>query len=383
MINNKVKIYLMQIILIIILFFALFASNIVTRSILAVIMCIYAIICYLFLNKRKIVSIRKKQVMLLMFIFALVYLAVFYALGLYFGFTKAKVVLSLWSIWRFIIPLSVIIVAAEIIRNIFLSHEATVTVKSKKVDISLILTYIAMVLVDLVIYTGIYDLSNLNDFLTALGFVLFAALSTNLLYNYVSSRYGSGPVILYRLITSLYLYIIPVTPDVYLFLRSFLRMLYPYIMYVIFEKMFSVSEFVVAYAEKRKDFIGNSIMIVLITLLIMLISCQFKYGILVIGSRSMTGTINVGDAIIYERYEGQNVSVGQIIVFDYNGIQTIHRVVDITNVNGVNRYYTKGDANKKLDDNFITEDNIKGLIRLKVKYIGHPTLWVRKLFVND
>ena len=318
-----------------------------------------------------------------MFIFALVHLAVFYALGLYFGFTKAKVVLSLWSIGRFILPLTIIIVSAEVIRNIFLSHDASITIKSKKIDISLMLTYVAMVLVDLVIYTGIYDLSNLDDFLTALGFVLFAALSTNLLYNYVSSRYGGGPVILYRLITSLYLYIIPVTPNVYLFLRSFLRMLYPYIMYIIFEKIFSVSEFVVAYADKRRDFIGNSILIVAITLMIMLISCQFRFGILVIGSKSMTGTINVGDAIIYERYEEQDLKIGQVIVFDYNGIQTIHRVVDITNVNGVNRYYTKGDANKKLDDGFITDKNIKGLIKLKIKYIGYPTLWVRDLFVND
>lgn len=383
MVNNKVKIYLMQILLIIILFFALFASNIITRGILSIIMLVYAIGCYFFLSKRKIVSIRKKQVMLLMFIFALVHLAVFYALGLYFGFTKAKVVLSLWSIGRFILPLTIIIVSAEVIRNIFLSHDASITIKSKKIDISLMLTYVAMVLVDLVIYTGIYDLSNLDDFLTALGFVLFAALSTNLLYNYVSSRYGGGPVILYRLITSLYLYIIPVTPNVYLFLRSFLRMLYPYIMYIIFEKIFSVSEFVVAYADKRRDFIGNSILIVAITLMIMLISCQFRFGILVIGSKSMTGTINVGDAIIYERYEEQDLKIGQVIVFDYNGIQTIHRVVDITNVNGVNRYYTKGDANKKLDDGFITDKNIKGLIKLKIKYIGYPTLWVRDLFVND
>ena len=160
-------------------------------------------------------------------------------------------------------------------------------------------------------------------------------------------------------------------------------MLYPYIMYIIFEKIFSVSEFVVAYADKRRDFIGNSILIVAITLMIMLISCQFRFGILVIGSKSMTGTINVGDAIIYERYEEQDLKIGQVIVFDYNGIQTIHRVVDITNVNGVNRYYTKGDANKKLDDGFITDKNIKGLIKLKIKYIGYPTLWVRDLFVND
>jgi len=42
-------------------------------------------------------------------------------------------------------------------------------------------------------------------------------------------------------------------------------------------------------------------------LITMLISCQFKYGILVIGSESMTGTINVGDAVIYESYNNETI----------------------------------------------------------------------------
>lgn len=383
MVKNKIKIYLLQIILIIILFFALFASNMVTRGVLSIFMSCYALLVYYFLKRRDIKSIRKKQVMLLMFIFALVYLGVFYALGLYFGFEKTKVALGLWSLWHYIIPLGLILVSTEIIRSVFLQQDAKITYRSKSYDLSLVLTYIATVLVDLVIYTGIYDLTNLNDFLTALGFVLFAALSTNLLFNYVSSRYGSKPIILYRLMTVLYVYIIPIQPNVFLFLRSFLRMLYPYIMFLIFEKLFTVDEFVVAYAEKKKNFIWNAVLIVAITLLIMLISCQFKYGILVVGSRSMTGTIDVGDAIVYESYDDQEIKIGQVLVFNYDGIKTIHRVIDISNVNGVYRYYTKGDANSKSDDGFIIDEDIEGLVKFKIKYIGYPTLWVRELFVKD
>ena len=37
----------------------------------------------------------------------------------------------------------------------------------------------------------------------------------------------------------------------------------------------------------------------------MLISCKFKFGVLVIGSGSMTGTINKGDIVLYETY-GKN-----------------------------------------------------------------------------
>ena len=39
----------------------------------------------------------------------------------------------------------------------------------------------------------------------------------------------------------------------------------------------------------------------------------------------------MGDAVIYERYDGGYISKGQVIIFDYNGIQTIHRITEIKN----------------------------------------------------
>jgi len=378
--RDTIKICFFELMLIVILFFALFASKIFDRIILSIVMLVYMALVILFLKKRKIKSINKKQVTILMLIFAMVYLGVFYLMGLYFGFERSKIVLSVWSLFRFIIPLSIIILTSEIIRNIFLSQKLFIGIKSIKINFSLVLTYISMVLVDLLIYTGVYDLNNLNDFLVALGFVLFASLSCNLLFNYISKRYGSIGIVIFRLITVLFVYIIPIIPNVYLFFRTFLRMLYPYIIYVILEKLFSKNDFAVAYNDKKKEFIGNTFLLISISLLIMLISCQFRYGILVIGSSSMTGSINKGDAVIYESYTDQAIKNGQVIVFDYNNMRTVHRVIDIKKVNGEVRYFTKGDANKDADLGYITKEKINGLVRLRIKYIGYPTIWVRNLF---
>ena len=245
--GDKFKIFILELLLIVILFFALFAPNIFTRSVVAIIMFFYMIIVIYNLKKRNIHSIYMKQVRYLMLIFGMIYIGIFYLLGLYFGFTKAKVVLSLWSLFRFIIPLSVIIVSAEIIRKIFLSQKIVINIKSFKINISPILTYIAMVLIELLIYTGVYDLTNLDDFLIALGFVLFAALSCNLLFNYIAVRYGCVGNIIFRLITILFIYIIPITPDVYIFFRTFLRLLYPYFIYLILEKIYSSNDFTISY----------------------------------------------------------------------------------------------------------------------------------------
>lgn len=378
--KDKIRIFILEISLVVFLFFALFALNIFTRKILALIIGVYAIFVSYFMKRRKIFSINKKQVTILMVIFAMFYMALFYLMGLHFGFVRPKILFSIKTIFNFILPLGTIIVASEWLRRIFLSHKVILKYKSKRIDLSLILTYIAMVMIDLLIYTEVYDLANLDDFLTVLGFVFFASLSCNLLYNYIANRNGVRGIIIFRLITVLFVYIIPIVPDVFIFFRAFLRLVYPYLIYLVLEKLYSKNDYTLGRHEKKKELFGNTFLIVISALLVMLISCQFKYGIIVVGSGSMTGTIDKGDAVIFEKYDNQEIQVGQVIIFEYNNIQTIHRVIDIQVVNGEYRYYTQGDANAKRDEEYRKTEDIYALVDLKVKYIGYPTLWVRDLF---
>ena len=377
---DKLKVYILELLLIAILFFALFVPSIFTRSIVSILIFIYMFVVLYFLKNKNIESFHMKQVTVFMSIFAITYVVIFYALGLYFGFTKSKIMLSWWSIYTFIIPIAIMIISSEIIRSRFLASKVYLRIKNLKINVSLILTYISMVLVDLLVCGKVLDLSSLDGTLTTIGLVLFSSLSCNLLYNYVSNRYGNKGIIIYRLITTLYIYLIPISPDIFVFFQTFIKILYPYVIFVVLDKIFSKDKFVVSRNQRKKDVVGTSVLLVLAVSFMMLISCQFKYGILVISTGSMTGTIDKGDAIIYESYDDQLIEVGQIIVFEYNGIRTIHRVVDIKSVNGSLRFYTKGDANEKIDVGYITEDNIYGLVKLKVKYLGYPTLWVRSLF---
>ena len=378
--KDKVKVYIIELLLICVVLFTLFSPNTIRIPVLAIVTLIFMIfVCFTF-KKRKTNSIYKKQIAIIMTAFALIYIGMFYLLGLYFGYTKAKLLLSILSITKYIIPLTVIIISSEIIRKKLLHQEATIRIRSTKLNLSVMLVYVAMILIDSIVYVNIYSLTDSSDFLMILGFVLFASLSCNLLYNYISVRYDSKGIIIYKLITTLYLYIIPIIPDVYEFFRSFLRMIYPYIIYIIIEKQYSQRNFSITYNEKRKNIIGNLVLLVIMALSVMLISCQFRFGILVIGSGSMTGSINKGDAVIFEKYSNQEIKKGHVIIFDYNDVQTVHRVDAIRIVNGECRYYTKGDANSKRDEGYVTEDKIYGIVNIRIKYLGYPTLWVRKLF---
>lgn len=378
--RNELKIYLLELVLIFILLFALFASSIIGRELLGLILLIYTFAVYQVFKKKKVHSIYNRQVIILMILIGIVYVALFYLMGVYFGFVKSKYIFSLWTIGHLIIPSTVLITCSELIRNRLLEQEIRHDFRGRKINISMGLCYIAMVLVDLHIYTGVYDLTNLDDFLTAMGFVLFAALSCNLLYNYITVRFGNKGIIAFRLITVLFAFILPFVPNVYLFFRTFLRIIFPYFVYLLFEKTYARRGFEIAYKDKKKSVIETTVVFAVVIAMVMLISCKFTYGILVIGSESMTGTLDVGDAVVFKNTKTDKVNKGDIVVFEQNGIRTVHRVINVQKINNEVRYYTKGDSNPKNDEGFIYREAIVGIVKFKIDYIGLPTIFVRGLF---
>ena len=357
--RDKLKIYLIEVFLIIVLCLALFVSNVFNKKILALVLLPIAILTNMLVKKKKAIAFNSRQVTILMVGFGIIYLAVFYILGMYFGYYKSPTPFGFKTIINFIIPFTVIVISSEFIRKKLIIQKG---------KLSKTLLTISMVLIDLVIYAGVYDVFVLDDMLTVVGFILFASIACNLLYKYITYRYGSKGVITYRLLTIRYAYFAPYIPNVYIFFRSFLRMLYPYIIYLVLEYTYSKANYAVAYKDRKKNMISTFVLTVIMALLIALISCKFRYGMLVIGSGSMTGTINKGDAVVYESNHWQDINKDDVVVFrDSFGVLTVHRVVKITNVNGENRYITKGDSNDKEDDNFTTNKDIKGVVKFKVQ----------------
>ena len=97
----------------------------------------------------------------------------------------------------------------------------------------------------------------------------------------------------------------------------------------------------------------------------------------------MTGEINKGDAIIYDSKDKNPIEIGDVVVFMKNDVRVVHRVIDIEVVDGVTRYYTKGDANNTPDDGFITSRDIVGTTGFKISYLGYPTLWIQEIFTSS
>ena len=371
--SDKLRLYIIEVALTISLLCFVFISKIFTKTIMSVILLVFMIISEKLMKSDKIKERYNRKVTNTMVIVGLVYLAIIYLLGIYIGFYSSVIKLSTWSVINYIIPYIVIIVSTENIRKTILLKE------DKKSNIIIL---IATVILDIALTTNIYNVKTLTDYYMLIGFITFASIANNMLFNYLIKKYRNCKgIIAYRIITILYVYIIPIIPKIHILFESILRMVAPYIIYLILEKIYAKKEKYIPRTIKRKDIITTSILIIVTLGIIMLISCQFKFGILVIGSGSMTGVINKTDAVIYKRLEeNEKIKIGDIIIFKQNGKKVIHRVIDKKDAGKGMRYYTKGDANLEIDEGYREEKDIIGKVKLRIPYIGQPAIMLKEMF---
>lgn len=371
--SEKLKLYTIELTLVIFLLLAMIFNNIFTRQIIAIILLVYMLISIKLIKTYKKEPITKSgQIIILLSAFGIIYIAALYIIGIFVGFYNATVRLSMWSIVNYIIPYTVIIISSEIIRKTILLKE------NKK---SKIIILIAMVMLDVILYSNIYNLNTTKDYFSLITFIIFSSIANNLLYNYIIINYRNmKSIIMYRLITILYVYIIPIIPNTEMLFDSVIRIIVPYIIYIILQSLYNKDIHIITTKQKIRGIILNTLLCIVVTLIIMLVSCKFKWGALVIGSGSMTGTINKGDIVIYERYEEQDeIKTGDIIVFKSEDKKIIHRVIEQKDLEDETRYYTKGDANMQEDQGYREKKDIIGKVKGRIPVIGRLTLWLNDI----
>ena len=371
MTRDKKILYILSAPLVLVLLGLLFLPRDSGRVITALLLVAFAVAVHFFVKKRPIPSINKRMVLVIMLAMGAVCLVLYYMTGAHFGFYKSSTPLSIRNFFRYVLPITTIIITIEFIRYVFLAQSARFMG---------ILVYIMGILSELLMYSTLTSVTTFNRFMDVVGLYLFPAITANLLYNFLAKNYGFLPGIAYRLIMTLYSYVLPAypkTPDV---LFSFVKILIPLAIYAFLQMLY--------FSKKRyqrpRSRIANAVSLGLSALfmisIVLLISNEFRYRTLIIATESMTGEINQGDAIIYETYTDQSIEEEDILVFRKSGSLIVHRVVQIEHINGETRYYTKGDANEDMDTGYITNADIEGAVLFKIPQIGQVTLWMREAF---
>ena len=364
------KLYIICSVMFAVLLSAIAIDKFVGKIAVALIFAALATLTLLGIRKRATRSLQKKEALLIVILIGIIYVIAIEVSRFFFSsyenpyFIKRYPILLLTTV----IPYVVIIISSEIIRS---------TLIVQKGRFATITSYFVGVMSEALLFYQMTQINSLYRFMDLFALTLFPAITGNIYYHYMSRRFGALPNIAFRLITTLYIYFFSTLSAMSDALVACIKMILPFILLAIISSVYEKKKLV--RKNKKLGIISILLTALIVTPIAMLISCQFRFGALVIATESMTGEINKGDVIIYERYDSQPIEEGQVIVFLDNQSKIIHRVVKIQNLGGETRYYTKGDANDVLDSGYRTQSDILGVTHIKLSYAGYPTLWLREL----
>ena len=210
--------------------------------------------------------------------------------------------------------------------------------------------------------------------------IVMPIVAENFLCSYLVYHSDVSSSILFKLIVELYMYVIPIVPDLGHYIYAASKVIIPYIIFYIVNKNLLQQE------ESKRTFADNNKRILIIPVvifaivLVILVSGIFKYKLIAVASNSMADIFYRGDAVILEYTEPDEIEIGDILVFTYEGKVITHRVIGIEKVNSKLMFNTKGDANDSPDGFITSEDEVIGKVDYVIKYIGFPTLWANELF---
>ena len=357
-----------------------FNSSLSNVYVLPFILFICDLIFFLVLGSEKSNKRLNKIIDFDVFMFLMVFLILYYLFGIIIGYAKSNNYLTLYGLTVFIIPTILKIVFKEHLRKLILT-------KSGNNKLLIIYTVLLFIMIDILPALSMLKMSNMHDVFIFIALVLLPSITFNISATYINMKVGYMPVIIYLLIFSLYQYVVPIVPNPSEYLKAIIDFILPILI------LFKVRKIVNKYSDEDKEIDRNykkSAIILLITpiiltiIIIYFVSGYFKYYALAIASGSMNPIFDRGSVVITEqvneKYDNYNkLKEGEIIAFKTEKNIVVHRLIRIVNTDNEVYYYTKGDANEEEDDYLIKKENIIGIVRFRIPYIGYPTVWFSEI----
>ncbi|MEG0026395.1 MAG: signal peptidase I, partial [Bacilli bacterium] len=254
--------------------------------------------------------------------------------------------------------------------------------KNKYSQIILGLLILVYVLFDFSMNIG--NISNMRQIgmIESMGLYIIPSIIKNIMLTYLVYKNGYRSAILYQLIFSCYIYLVPVFPDLGNYFESILYVIFPLVVLLKLINIFGKKDNVFVHRDKLLFTTMWTVMISFMIMLIILVSGLFKFYILTIASGSMEPLIKIGDVIIIEKLKEDDLKklkVGDVLVHKKDKETVVHRIIEIKERYKKTTYRTKGDANNAADNYIIYESDIIGRAKFRVPLVGYPTVWLNQI----
>ncbi len=371
--SSEKKLALIQIITIIILLLDIFVINKLTDYTMIIFQGLILIIIILLLGHEKKRALYEKDIILNILIYCFLYYIIIYLLGIIIGFLRSRYSLTPIGIIRNVFPIILNIIISESLRYEILS-------KSRNNKVLLIITCLLFTTIDTKLISYAYDLTTSMGLIKLCYMSILPILSKNIFLTYLCYKFGYIPNIIYRIIMEIPTYLLPIIPNINDYFKTIIDLLLPAFIlwrtYKEFSKTSQTKNIRKSYLLSR---ITTLILLIILVITISLTSGIFKYYALAIGSNSMHPKINKGDVVIVEKVDQKHINtlkIGEVLVYKYNDMVIVHRIIKIQEVDGNYYFRTKGDNNDTEDGWTINQVSVVGRAVGKIPYIGIPTVWL-------
>lgn len=356
------------------LLFNSFITKIFSRYSICVFIFLLDVIAYFLLGFEKNKSRYNKDIILSLIIYITIYYISIYLFGLFIGFSKNVYNFDFVSIINNIVPVIILIFVSEILRYII----------NSKIKDSYLLLGLSLIVFTMIDITFTLDATNFGDFYTVLkviGLFVLPSLGKNFLFTYLSVKVGFKPNMVYRYLMDIPKYILPIIPNFGAYVESIIYIAFPILVFIIIynnlKKVDRKVNKIIKSKKSKKTIITYYIIIPLLIITVALTSGYFKYQAIVVATGSMSPNINKGDIVVVKKLsdnEIRNLKIGDILVFNRENKIVVHRIYKIYSSGDEIFFKTKGDNNNAPDSYLIEIHEILGIVKLKVRYIGYPTV---------
>lgn len=212
------------------------------------------------------------------------------------------------------------------------------------------------------------------DQLKFLGNIAIPFYTQQLFASLLAYLYGARGSIAYFLPITAFEWFSPILPNIDWTLNALVATALPAVGYSILEKEREAKK-----VEIKKESPVSWIVFLIIALLTFLFfTGSFGVHPAVIGSGSMSPSIETGDVIIVSRVNPDDLNIGDVIQYMADGYTVTHRIVDMYETNEGKFFITKGDANE-LPDDPVSEARVIGKVVFVIPKIGLFPLGMKKL----
>ena len=371
------KILILEIILLIFLLFNSFVFKIANMYVISGIMLPFLILMIVLNGFEKDNYRYKKDVLLNIIIFLLMYYFITYFLGLFSGFVKSSYSLSFINIIKNTFPVIALILISELMRYVLFN-------KTKRNLPCLIIGCLLFVMVDVNTMVHIYDVKTALGITKMICLVVFPSITKNIFLTYLTMKVGYKNGIIYRLITEISTYLLPIFPDFGEYINVLLKTVLPIAIMARLNNMFnyySVRKIKDSRYNSRKLVLYSVITFALLTI-VLLTSGLFTYQALTIGSGSMSPAIEKGDVIILKgmkNEEARKIKKGDVLVYNHDNKIIVHRVIKKSNNGKTISFKTKGDYNNAKDSWTVKQEDVIGIVKFRIRWVGMPTVALNEL----